>query len=125
MVQTKSNIPTTSHIPGEGNSPGNSNGTRAITSTPDAVQGLFGMGVTVEHLHATIAALSAIGGSGRGIGATQALEDPITEHAATSQHKGKKTRRSQRRLGKSLVIKEVLVEDIPEGGMMTPARVEC
>ncbi|VFQ83727.1 unnamed protein product [Cuscuta campestris] len=56
-----------------------------------------------------------MGGSGPGTGFTYALGGPNTEHAATSQHKGKKTRRSRRRPGKAKMIEEVLVEDIPEG----------
>ncbi|VFQ82746.1 unnamed protein product [Cuscuta campestris] len=113
MIQTRSNDPTTSHAPG--NSSGNGNGTGAITSTPDAVQALFGMGVITRQLQTTVATLSAIGGSRHGNGATQAPRDPIIEHDATSQHKGKKTRRCRRRPDKALVFEEVLVGDIPEG----------
>ncbi|VFQ83191.1 unnamed protein product [Cuscuta campestris] len=92
MVQTRSNVPTTSHVVGEENAPGSGNGTGGIGSTPDAVQALFGLGVTAEQLQAAVAALSAVGGN------------------------GKKTRRSIKRLGKAQVFEEVIVEDIPEGG---------
>ncbi|VFQ80242.1 unnamed protein product [Cuscuta campestris] len=50
MVQTRSNVPTTSHVIGEENAPGSGNGTGGIGSTPDAVQALFGLGVTAEQL---------------------------------------------------------------------------
>ncbi|VFQ62002.1 unnamed protein product [Cuscuta campestris] len=40
MVQTRSNVPTTSHVVGEENAPGSGNGTGGIGSTPDAVQAL-------------------------------------------------------------------------------------
>ncbi|VFQ98592.1 unnamed protein product [Cuscuta campestris] len=99
----------------EENALGSGNGTGGITSTPDAVQALFGMGVTTEQLQAAVAALSALGGNVPGTRAGKALLGPHTEHAATSEHKGKKTRRSGRRPGKGLVIEEVLVEDVPEG----------
>ncbi|VFQ62022.1 unnamed protein product [Cuscuta campestris] len=60
MVQTRSNIPTTSHVVGEENGPSSGNGTGGITSALDAVHVLFGMGVTVEQLQTAVAALSAI-----------------------------------------------------------------
>ncbi|VFQ90212.1 unnamed protein product [Cuscuta campestris] len=113
MVQTRSNIPTTSHVVREENVPGNGNGKGEITSAPDTVQVLFGLGVTAEQLQGAVAALSAMGGSRPGTGATQAPHSPNTEHAATSQHKGKKIWRSRRRPGKAPVIEEVLVEDVP------------
>ncbi|VFQ68299.1 unnamed protein product [Cuscuta campestris] len=56
-----------------------------------------------------------MGGNVPGAGAGKAPLGPHTEHAATSQHKGKKTRRSKRRPGKAPVIEEMLVEDVPEG----------
>ncbi|VFQ69328.1 unnamed protein product [Cuscuta campestris] len=115
MVQMRSNIPTTSHVGGEEIAPGSGNGTGGIASTPDAVQALFGLGVTTEQLQAAVAALSAMGGNVPGAGAGKAPLGHHTEHAATSQHKGKKTRRSRRRPGKDPVIEEVLVEDVPEG----------
>ncbi|VFQ71417.1 unnamed protein product [Cuscuta campestris] len=115
MVQTRSNVPTASHVVGEENIPGSGNGTGGIGSTPDAVQALFGLGVTTEQLQAAVAALSAIGGNVPGAGAGKALLGPHVEHAATSQHKGKKTRRGRRRPGKAQAFDEVIVEDIPEG----------
>ncbi|VFQ87293.1 unnamed protein product [Cuscuta campestris] len=115
MVQTRSYVPITSHVAGEENGSGNGNGTGGITSAPDAVQALFSKGLTVEQLQAAVAALSAIGESGPGTETTQAPRGPNTEHASTSHHKGKKTRRSRRRPDKAPVIKEVLVEDILEG----------
>ncbi|VFQ61145.1 unnamed protein product [Cuscuta campestris] len=115
MVQTRSNVPTTSHVGGEENTQSSSNGTGGITSTPDAVEALFGLGVTTEQLQATVAALSALGGNVPSARASKAPPGPYAEHAATSQHKGKKTWRSRRRPGKAPVIEEVLVEDVPEG----------
>ncbi|VFQ94055.1 unnamed protein product [Cuscuta campestris] len=115
MVQTRSNVPTTSHVGGEENAPGSGNGTGGIGSTPDAVQALFGLGVTTEQLQAAVAALSAMGGNVPGAGAGKAPPGPHAEHAATSQHKGKKTRRSRRRPCKAPAIEEVIVEDVPEG----------
>ncbi|VFQ95669.1 unnamed protein product [Cuscuta campestris] len=115
MVQTRSNVPTTSHVGGEENAPGSGNGTGGIGSTPDAVQALFGLGVTTEQLQAPVAALSAMGGNVPGAGAGKAPPGPHAEHAATSQHKGKKTRRSRRRPCKAPAIEEVIVEDVPEG----------
>ncbi|VFQ80576.1 unnamed protein product [Cuscuta campestris] len=114
MVQTRSNVPTTSHVVGEENAPGSGNGTGGIGSTPDAVQALFGLGVTAEQLQAAVAAPSALGGNVPGAGAGKAPLGSHAEHAATSQHKGKKTRRSRRRPGKALAIEEVVVEDVPE-----------
>ncbi|VFQ98589.1 unnamed protein product [Cuscuta campestris] len=115
MVQTRSNVPTTSHVGGEEIAPGSGNGTGGIASTPDAVQALFGLGVTTEQLQAAVAALSAMGGNVPGAGVGKAPLGHHIEHAATSQHKGKKTRRSRRRPGKGPMIEEVLVEDVPEG----------
>ncbi|VFQ78634.1 unnamed protein product [Cuscuta campestris] len=115
MVQTRSNVPTTSHVGGEEIAPGSGNGTGGIASTLDAVQALFGLGVTTEQLQAAVAALSAMGGNAPGAGVGKAPLGHHTEHAATSQHKGKKTRRSRRRPGKGPLIEEVLVEDVPEG----------
>ncbi|VFQ85614.1 unnamed protein product [Cuscuta campestris] len=115
MVQTRSNVPTTSHVGGEENAPGSGNGTGGIGSTPDAAQALFGLGVTTEQLQAAVAAFSAMGGNVPGAGAGKAPPGPHAEHATTSQHKGRKTRRSRRRPGNALVFEEVLVEDIPEG----------
>ncbi|VFR01665.1 unnamed protein product [Cuscuta campestris] len=115
MVQTRSNVPTTSHVVGEENAPGSGNGTGGIGSTPDAVQALFGLGVSAEQLQAAVAALSAMGGNVPGAGGGKAPPGLHAEHAATSQHKGKKTRRSKRRPGKAPVFEEVIVEDIPEG----------
>ncbi|VFR02730.1 unnamed protein product [Cuscuta campestris] len=115
MVQTRSNVPTTSHVGGEENAPGSGNGTGGIGSTPDAVQALFGLGVTTEQLQAAVAALSAMGGNVPSAGAGKAPPGPHAEHAATSQHKGKKTRRSRRRPCKAPAIEEVIVEDVPEG----------
>ncbi|VFR02379.1 unnamed protein product [Cuscuta campestris] len=89
MVQTRSNVTTTSHVVGEENAPGSGNDIGGITSTLDAVQALFGMGVTTEQLQAAVAALSAMGGNVPSTGAGRALLDPHTEHAATFQHKGK------------------------------------
>ncbi|VFQ98405.1 unnamed protein product [Cuscuta campestris] len=114
MVQTRSNVPTTSHVGGEENAPASSNGTGGIGSTPDAVQALFGLGVTTEQLQAAVAALSAMGGNVPGAGSGKAPPGPHAEHAATSQHKGKKTRRSRRRACKAPAIEEVIVEDVPE-----------
>ncbi|VFQ71365.1 unnamed protein product [Cuscuta campestris] len=114
MVQTRSNVPTTSHVVGEENAPGSDNGTGGIGSTPDAVQALFGLGVTAEQLQVVVAALSALGGNVPDAGAGKAPLGSHAEHAATSQHKGKKTRRSRRRPGKALAIEEVIVEDVPE-----------
>ncbi|VFQ59771.1 unnamed protein product [Cuscuta campestris] len=92
MVQTRSNIPTTSHVVRE--EPGKGNRKGGITSAPDTVQALFAdLALGLPRLHTV----------------------PNTEHAATSQHKGKKTRRSGRRPGKALVIEEVLVEDVSDG----------
>ncbi|VFQ89243.1 unnamed protein product [Cuscuta campestris] len=73
------------------------------------------MGVTAEQLQAAVAALSSMGRSGLGTRTTHTPRGPNTEHAATSQHKGKKTQRSRRRPGKAPMIEEVLVEDISEG----------
>ncbi|VFQ98118.1 unnamed protein product [Cuscuta campestris] len=114
MVQTRSSVPTTSHVVGEENAPGSGNGTGGIGSTLDAVQVLFGLGVTAEQLQATVAALSALGGNVPDAGAGKALLGSHAEHAATSQHKGKKTRRSRRRPGKAPAIEEVIVQDVPE-----------
>ncbi|VFQ60871.1 unnamed protein product [Cuscuta campestris] len=111
----RSNVPTTSHVGGEEIAPGSGNGTGGIASTPDAVQALFGLGVTTEQLQTAIAALSAMGGNVPGAGPGKAPLGHHTEHAATSQHKGKKTRRSRRRPDKGSVIEEVLVEDVQEG----------
>ncbi|VFQ62020.1 unnamed protein product [Cuscuta campestris] len=87
MVQTRSNIPTTSHVVGEENGPSNGNGTGGITSALDAVQALFGMGVTAEQLQAAVAALSAIGerGGGPGTEATQAPHGPNIEHITSTR----------------------------------------
>ncbi|VFQ60864.1 unnamed protein product [Cuscuta campestris] len=115
MVQTRSNVPTTSHVGDEEIAPRSGNGTGGIASTPDVVQALFGLGVTTEQLQAAVAALSAMGGNVPGAGAGKAPLGHHTEHAATSQHKGKKTRRSRRRPGKGPMIEEVLVEDVLEG----------
>ncbi|VFQ90101.1 unnamed protein product [Cuscuta campestris] len=115
MVHTRSNVPTTSQVVGEEIAPGSGNGTGGIGSTPDAVQALFGLGVTTEQLQAAVAALSAMGGNMPGAGAVKAPPGPHTEHAATSQHKGRKTRRSRRRPGKAQVFEEVIVKDVPEG----------
>ncbi|VFQ82147.1 unnamed protein product [Cuscuta campestris] len=109
MVQTKSNVPTTSHVGGEENAPGSGNGTGGIASTPDAVQARFGLGVTTEQLQAAVAALSDMGGNVPSTRAGKALLGHHTEHAATSQHKGKKTRRSKRP-GKGPVIEELARE---------------
>ncbi|VFQ79051.1 unnamed protein product [Cuscuta campestris] len=106
MVQTRSNVPTTSHVGGEEVAPGSGNGTGGIASTPDAVQALFGLGVTTEQLQAAVAALSAMGGNVPGAGVGKAPLGHHTEHAATSQHKGKKTRRSRRRPDKGPLIEE-------------------
>ncbi|VFQ99507.1 unnamed protein product [Cuscuta campestris] len=114
MVQTRSNVPTTSHVIGKENTPGSGNGTGGISSTPDAVQALFGLGVTAEQLQAAVAALSAMGGNVPGGGVGKAPPSLHAEHAATSQHKGKKTRRSRRRPGKAPAIEEVIVEDVPD-----------
>ncbi|VFQ93359.1 unnamed protein product [Cuscuta campestris] len=103
MVQTRSNVPTTCHVVGEENAPGSGNGTGGIGSTPDAVQALFGLGVTAEQLQAAVAALSAMGGNVPGAGVGKAPPGLHAEHVATSQHKGKKTRRSRRRPGKAQV----------------------
>ncbi|VFQ92732.1 unnamed protein product [Cuscuta campestris] len=108
MVQTRSNVPTTSHVGGKENAPGSGNGTGGIGSTPDAVQALFGLGVTTEQLQAAVAALSAMGGNVPGTGAGKAPPGPHAEHAATSQHKGKKTRKSRRRPCKAPAIEERL-----------------
>ncbi|VFQ93876.1 unnamed protein product [Cuscuta campestris] len=110
MVQTRSNVPTTNHASGEGNSQGNGNGIGAITSTPVRDRGDCGVAPGCHrsplcHWQERVC----------GTRATQAPGDPITEHVATSQHKGKKTRRSRRRSNKAPVIGKVLVEDIPEG----------
>ncbi|VFQ79319.1 unnamed protein product [Cuscuta campestris] len=83
------------------------NSTGGIGSTPDAVQALFGLVVTTEQLQAVVAALSAMGGNVPGAGAGKALPGPHAEHAATSQHKGKKTRRSRRRPCKAPAIEEI------------------
>ncbi|VFQ94507.1 unnamed protein product [Cuscuta campestris] len=115
MVQTRSNAPTTCQVVGEEMAPGSGNGMGGIGSTPDVVQALFGLGVTAEQLQAAVAALSAMGGNVPGVGAGKAPPGPHVEHAATSQHKGKKTRRSKRRPGKAQVFEEVIVEDVPEG----------
>ncbi|VFQ98159.1 unnamed protein product [Cuscuta campestris] len=115
MVQTRSNVPTTSHVVGEENVSGSGNGTGGIGSTPDAIQALFGLGVTAEQLQAAVAALSAMGGNVPGAEVGKAPHGLHAEHAATSQHKGKKTRRSRRRTGKAQVFEEVIVEDVPEG----------
>ncbi|VFQ86173.1 unnamed protein product [Cuscuta campestris] len=56
-----------------------------------------------------------MGGNVPGAGVGKAPLGHHTEHAATSQHKGKKTRRSRRRPGKGPLIEEVLVEDVLEG----------
>ncbi|VFQ65984.1 unnamed protein product [Cuscuta campestris] len=114
MVQTRSNVPTTSHVGGEEIAPGSGNGTSGIALTPDTVQALFGLGVTTEQLQVAVAALSAMNNV-PGAGAGKAPLGHHTENAATSQHKGKKTRRSRRRPEKGPMIEEVLVEDIPEG----------
>ncbi|VFQ98876.1 unnamed protein product [Cuscuta campestris] len=114
MVQTRSNVPTTSHVVGEENAPGSGNGTGGIGSTPDAVQALFGLGVTAEQLQAAVAALPAMGGNVPGAGVGKAPPNRHAEHVATSQHKGKKTRRSRRRPGKAPAIEEVIVEDVPD-----------
>ncbi|VFQ76735.1 unnamed protein product [Cuscuta campestris] len=114
MVQTRSNVPTTSHVVGEENAPGSGNGTGGIGSTPDAVQALFGLGVTAEQLQAAVPALSAMGGNVPGAGVGKAPLGLHAEHGATSQHKGKKTRRSRRRPGKAPAIEEVIVEDVPD-----------
>ncbi|VFQ59782.1 unnamed protein product [Cuscuta campestris] len=114
MVQTRSNVPTTSHVVGEENASGSGNGTGGIGSTLDAVQALFGLGVTAEQLQAAVAALSAMGGNVPGAGVGKAPPNLHAEHAATSQHKGKKTRRSIRRPGKAPAIEEVIVEDVPD-----------
>ncbi|VFQ70936.1 unnamed protein product [Cuscuta campestris] len=115
MVQTRSNVPTTSQVVGEEIAPRSGNGTGGIGSTSDAVQALFGLGVTTEQLQAAVVALSAMGGNVPGSGAGKAPPGPHTEHAATSQHKGKKTRRNRRRPGKAQVFEEVIVEYVPEG----------
>ncbi|VFR01657.1 unnamed protein product, partial [Cuscuta campestris] len=87
---TRSNVPTTCHVGGEENASGSGNGTGGIAPTPDAVQALFGLGVTTEELQAAVAALSAMGGNVPGAGAGKAPPGPHAEHAATSQHKGRK-----------------------------------
>ncbi|VFQ77657.1 unnamed protein product [Cuscuta campestris] len=114
MVQTRSNVPTTSQVVCEEMAPGSGNGTGGIGSTPDAVQALFGLRVTAEQLQAAVAALSAVGGNVPGAGVGKAPPNLNAEHAATSQHKGKKTRRSKRRPGKAPAIEEVIVEDVPD-----------
>ncbi|VFQ89706.1 unnamed protein product, partial [Cuscuta campestris] len=53
-----------------------------------------------------------MGGNVPGAGVGKAPLGHHTEHAATSQHKGKKTRRSRRRPDKGPLIEEVLVEDV-------------
>ncbi|VFQ92375.1 unnamed protein product [Cuscuta campestris] len=65
--------------------------------------------------NAAVAALFAMGGNVPGAGVCKAPPGLHAEHAATSQHKGKKTRRSKRRPGKAPVFEVVIVEDIPEG----------
>ncbi|VFQ80843.1 unnamed protein product [Cuscuta campestris] len=74
-----------------------------------------GLGVTTEQLQAAVAAHSAMGGNVPGAGAGKAPPGPHAEHAATSQHKEKKTQRSRRRPGKAQVFEEVIVEDVLEG----------
>ncbi|VFQ66366.1 unnamed protein product [Cuscuta campestris] len=56
-----------------------------------------------------------MGGNVPGAGGGKAPPGLHAEHAATSQHKGKKTRRGKRRPGKAPVFEEVIVEDILEG----------
>ncbi|VFQ59881.1 unnamed protein product [Cuscuta campestris] len=73
MVQQRSNVPTTSHTVGEENAPGSGNGTGGIGSTPDALQVMFGLGVTMEQLQAAIAALFALGGNVPGTGAGRGM----------------------------------------------------
>ncbi|VFQ67525.1 unnamed protein product [Cuscuta campestris] len=55
-----------------------------------------------------------MGGNVPGAGVGKAPPNLHGEHAATSQHKGKKTRRSRRRPGKAPAIEEVIVEDVPD-----------
>ncbi|VFQ98728.1 unnamed protein product [Cuscuta campestris] len=95
MVQTRSNVPTTSHIVGEENARGSGNGTGGISSTPDAVQALLGLGVTTEQLQAAVAALSAMGGNVPGVGAGKAPPGPHTEHACHFPAQGEEDPKEQ------------------------------